>query len=31
MTDKNTVSFTQMKDGTAEDYAMLEKLEYLAW
>jgi len=27
MSDKATVSFTQMKDGTAEDYALLEKLE----
>lgn len=32
MADKATVSFTQMKDGTAEDYALLERLEkpYLA-
>ncbi|MEJ6477659.1 MAG: HD domain-containing protein [Octadecabacter sp.] len=32
MTDSKTVSFTQMKDGTREDYALLETLEkpYLA-
>ena len=27
MTDSKTVSFTQMKDGTREDYALLETLE----
>ena len=27
MTDTQTVSFTQMKDGTKEDYELLEKLE----
>ena len=32
MSEVNTVSFTQMKDGTKEDYELLEKLEkpYLA-
>jgi predicted HD phosphohydrolase len=32
MSDTQTVSFTQMKDGTKEDYELLEKLEkpYLA-
>jgi predicted HD phosphohydrolase len=27
MTERRTVSFTQMKDGTADDYALLEELE----